>query len=280
MTHQDTAPTNLSYIWAAPAGGRRDGAQRDLARLKPADSESAYSLASDELLAATAHELRLPLSHIKGFVSSLLRADVDWDEETRRDFLAEIETEVDRLAQLVERLLESSIPNAAAGHLTSVPSERRLMSPVHLVEGGIHRARSLLRDRSVRVDLPTWLPPVLVDVEAIERVFANLLQNAAKYSPALGMIEVSARLVGFEALDIDIDDEGPGVTEDEREVIFDPYVRGSSGLSGVAGHGLGLAISQAIVRDHGGHIRVDDAPAGGARFTVRLPLDLASYESA
>jgi two-component system sensor histidine kinase KdpD len=124
------------------------------------------------------------------------------------------------------------------------------------------------------------VPPVRVDVEAVERVFANLLQNAAKYSPALGHIEVSARLVGYEALDINIDDEGPGVPEHEREVIFDPYVRGSSGLSGVAGHGLGLAISQAIVQSHGGHIRVSDAPTGGARFTVRLPVELASYEGA
>jgi two-component system sensor histidine kinase KdpD len=280
MTCRSTAPTNLSYIWATPAVGRRDGSQRELARLKPVDSNAAYPAATDELLAATAHELRLPLSHIKGFVSSLLRVDVQWDEETRRDFLAEIETEVGRLTDLVERLLESGKPSADAGRLAIVPADRRVTSPAALVEGGIHRARNLLRDRLVRVELPGWLPPLDVDVEAIERVFANLLQNAAKYSPALGQIEVSARLVGFEALDIDIDDEGPGVPEDERGVIFDPYVRGSSRLSGVAGHGLGLPISQAITRAHGGHIRVDDAPCGGARFTVRLPVALASYEGA
>jgi two-component system sensor histidine kinase KdpD len=280
MTCRSTAPTNVSYIWATPEVGRRDGSQRELARLKPADSNAAYLPANDALLAATAHELRLPLSHIKGFVSSLLRADVQWDEETRRDFLAEIETEVGRLTDLVERLLESGHPDAAANHPTSVPAERRVTSPAALVEGGLHRARNLLRDRSIRVEVPNWLPLVYVDAEAIERVFANLLQNAAKYSPAFGQIEVSARPVGLEAVEINIDDEGLGVPEDERQVIFDPYVRGSMGLSGVAGHGLGLAISQAIMQAHGGHIRVDDAPAGGARFTVRLPVELASYVSA
>ncbi len=81
-------------------------------RLKPVDSsvpdDISYLSARDERLAFTAHELRLPLTHIKGFVSSLLRTDVDWDEPTRRDFLAEIEIETDRLIRLVERLLEAA----------------------------------------------------------------------------------------------------------------------------------------------------------------------------
>ena len=113
-----------------------------------------------------------------------------------------------------------------------------------------------------------------MDVEAIERVFANLVHNAAKYSYAAGSIRISARLVGLEAVDVDVDDDGPGVPKEERTAIFDPYVRGGAAFTTEEGHGLGLAISQAIVEAHGGHIRVDDAPGGGARFTVRLPVDL------
>ncbi|TME95538.1 MAG: hypothetical protein E6I52_22285 [Chloroflexi bacterium] len=88
-------------------------------RLKPVDSsvpdDVSHLAALDELLAFTAHELRLPLTHIKGFVSSLLRTDVDWDEPTRRDFLAEIEVETDRLTRLVEQLLDAAVPSPPTG---------------------------------------------------------------------------------------------------------------------------------------------------------------------
>jgi two-component system, OmpR family, sensor histidine kinase KdpD len=281
MTTQSAASNNLSFLWATPACAEvtrrlpRDGHRM---RLKPVDAAVPQSLsylaARDELLAATAHELRLPLTHIKGFVSSLRRTDVEWDEPTRRDFLAEIEIESDRLTQLVEQLLEAAdpgrtatAPRAAAGTATS---------PAALVEGGLHRVRSLLGGRSVQVDMPAWLPNVLVDADALERVLANLLQNAATYSPPRGRIGISARLVDFEALELVVDDEGPGIPEEERAHIFDRYVRGRATPSTAAGHGLGLAICQAIVQAHGGGIRVDDAPGGGARFTIRLPVEHAS----
>ena len=241
-----------------------------LIALTPVNSSVAYPPATDERLAATAHELRLPLSHIKGFVSTLLRTDVEWDEPTRRDFLTEIEVETDRLSLLVEHLLEADDRRTA---LTTAPDERRFAAPAALIDGALHRVRALLRSRAVWVDLPPWLPPVRVDVEAIERVFANLVQNAAKYSYAFGGIRISARLVGLEAIDIDVEDDGPGVPVEERAVIFEPYVRGA--MATEVGHGLGLAISRTIVEAHGGRIRLEDAPGGGARFSVRLPVDLA-----
>ena len=242
-----------------------------LVALTPVNSGVAYPAATDERLAGTAHELRLPLSHIKGFVSTLLRMDVEWDESTRRDFLAEIEVETDRLSQLVERLLE---PGNSRTALAAAPAEWRIAAPAALVSNGLHRVRGLLRGRAVQVDLPAWLPVVRVDVEAIERVFANLVQNAAKYSYPFAGIRISARLVGLEAIDIDVDDDGPGIPVEDREVIFDPYARGASAFTSDVGQGLGLAISQSIVEAHGGRIRVEAAPGGGARFTVRLPVDL------
>jgi two-component system sensor histidine kinase KdpD len=242
-----------------------------LLALTPVVPSVAYAPASDERLAATAHELRLPLSHIKGFVSTLLRADVEWDEATRRDFLGEIEVEADRLSMLIDHLLEVGEPQTAP---TSAPDERRTVTPAVLVDGGLHRVRGFLRGRAVRVDLPPSLPQLRVDVEAIERVFANLVHNAAKYSYAFGSIRISARLESHGAIDIDVDDDGPGVPPGERAAIFDPYVRGGTAFATDVGHGLGLAISQSIVEAHGGSIRVDDAPGGGARFTVRLPVDL------
>jgi signal transduction histidine kinase len=230
--------------------------------------------ARDELLAATAHELRLPLSHIKGFVSTLRRTDVAWDEATRLDFLAEIEVEADRLAHLINQLLDAATDGRTLAAQT--PAQRTAISPAALVEGGLHRVRAMLREHSVRVDMPAWLPSVRVDADAIERVLANLLQNAAKYSLRRGGIGISARLVDFATLEIAIDDDGPGIPEPERTHIFERFVRGrATGLT-VAGHGLGLAISRAIVQAHGGDIGVSDAPGGGARFTLRLPIEHAA----
>src|SRR5438128_10432525 len=128
----------------------------------------------DDHMTATAHELRLPLSHIKGFVSSLRRTDVEWDEATRRDFLAEIDVETDRLANLVDTLLQAS----AAHEADRQTSTRVLTSAKALIEGGLHRVRCPLRDRHVSVDVPADLPTLCVDPDGIERVLANLLQNA------------------------------------------------------------------------------------------------------
>jgi len=101
---------------------------------------------TDDILAATAHELRLPLSHIKGFVTSLRRTDVEWDEETRKEFITEIELETDRLAELVETLCT---PWSAAN--------RGFTHPTSVVRGALHRVRGLLEGRPIRLDVSPCL---------------------------------------------------------------------------------------------------------------------------
>ena len=283
MTMKTPSPTpnHLRFLWATPTSAEvvhRLPLDREPVRPKPVDAVPSDSLSylseGDQLLAAAAHELRLPLSHIKGFVSTLRRSDVEWDEPTRRDFLAEIETETDRLTQLVEKLLATSSPRRAG--TAARAAERTPSNPAALVQGGLHRVRGLLRDHTVRVEMPAWLPSVRVDVDAIERVVANLVQNAAKYSPPHGHIDISAQLVDFGTLELAVDDEGPGVPVADRERIFEPFFRNQPD---VPGHGLGLAICEAIVHAHGGNIRVGDSPSGGAHFSIRLPIELASRGS-
>ena len=242
--------------------------------LEPVDAAALNSLSMlaprDELLAAAAHELRLPLTHIKGFLSTLRRTDVEWDEATRGDFLAEIEAETDRLASLVSKLLDTSASRQT--EIASAP-DRTTADPAALVRGGLHRVRGFVGGRVVRVDVPDWLPSVRVDVDAIERLLANLLQNAARYSPPHGQIHISAQVLDLGTLELTIDDEGPGVPIHLRKRIFEPFFRHRSD---VPGHGLGLAICRAIVRAHGGTIEVGDSPGGGARFSVRLPIEIAN----
>jgi two-component system sensor histidine kinase KdpD len=221
----------------------------------------------EEILADTAHELRLPLSHIKGFVTSLLRTDIQWDDETRSDFLAEIDVETDRLAQLVESLLTSGAPDSSNGPR----SDLVFTDPASVVGGALHRVRGLLGDRPVRREIPENLPAVRMDAGQMERVVANLIHNAVKYSPAGTAIGISARITEDGELQLSVDDEGPGIPAADRQRIFEPFFRNHAAQqSHASGNGLGLAICRSIVLAHHGRIQVTDRPGGGARFSVFL----------
>jgi two-component system sensor histidine kinase KdpD len=229
---------------------------------------------ADEILAATAHELRLPLSHIKGFISSLRRTDVEWDDATRSEFIAEIDQETDRLAELVDSLLGV---RATDTH-TTPGADLAFTHPAAVVEGALRRAR-LSRERPVRVDVPSTLPSVLIDGRQMERVLVNLLENAVKYSPAGAAIGIVARITRDCELELAVEDEGPGVPAEDRERIFEPFFRNQAARgSDVPGHGLGLAISQSIVLAHGGRMDVCNRPGGGACFSVFLPVRERDYQ--
>jgi two-component system sensor histidine kinase KdpD len=223
------------------------------------------------MLAATAHEIRLPLSHIKGFVSSLRRQDVHWDEETRNEFLAEIEAECDRLTELLDGLQE--LPHASGSGMPVGVRALACVRPAALVEGGLHRVRGLLEGRQIRQEVPSDLPALCMDASAMERVLANLLQNAIKYSPPCTPLGISAHVTTNAELELRVEDEGPGIPTESRGRIFEPFYRSRTTVeSQVPGHGLGLAICQHIVWEHGGRIEVTDRPGGGARFSVLLPV--------
>lgn len=222
--------------------------------------------ASERTLGIAAHELRLPLSHVKGFVSTLRRTDVDWDADTRSDFLAEAEREVDRLDGLIDELLDQ-----ASGGTRPHP-HRTTIHPCALVLTTIARLRPMIGEREVRVDVPADLPLVQVEIPAMERVLANLVLNAVTYSPAVTPVDIVGRLVD-EYLELSIEDRGPGVPRREAERIFEPFYRGRVGAHrSQPGHGLGLAICRSIVTAHGGRIWVEPRSGGGARFIVALPV--------
>jgi K+-sensing histidine kinase KdpD len=230
----------------------------------------------EELLAATSHELRTPLAHIKGFTSSLRQPDVEWDEETRQDFLAEIERETDRLAGLIDHLVSMSRLESGA----PAPHPRVATSPRALVAAGLDRVRGLLGDARVRVDVPSDLPSVVVDAAQLEQVVANLVENAAKYGPPEVQIRVAAATVGGE-LELAVEDDGRGIPVEDLDRVFDKFYRARAAeQSGVPGTGLGLAICRAIVQAHGGQIWAENRPGGGARLVVRLPLEASAARAA
>jgi PAS domain S-box-containing protein len=225
------------------------------------------------VLARAAHELRSPVSHIKGFVSTL-RYPVELDPVTRSDFLSEIESEADRLTTLIEDVLEHANSSGGVAQRRRVPT-----APCALVGASLKRVRQELDGRPVQIDVPDDLPLVSVDSPSMERVLGNLLHNAHKYSPEGYPIQISAR-VQNRVVELHVDDHGPGIPVQEREQIFEPFFRRQSAAeSSVPGKGLGLTICRSIVTAHEGEIRAEDRPGGGARFTVALPLKASQVEA-
>jgi heavy metal sensor kinase len=215
--------------------------------------------------ADAAHELRTPLTALKGEIEVALRTARS-PEEYGRVLRSSLE-EVEHLIRLVEDLLLFSRSAAALG----APRERVQLEPLVLeaLEAGARRAQGA--GVTVRADA---LEPatVLGDAGALKRALGNLVDNAVKYTPAGGKVELSL-LVSDGQARIVVRDTGIGIDAADAARIFDPFVRLDAARSRDAGGaGLGLALVRAIVEAHGGTITVDSTPGAGSRFTVSLPL--------
>jgi two-component system sensor histidine kinase KdpD len=215
------------------------------------------------LLNSVSHDLRTPLASIKASASSLLDGDVAWGEAERQEFLATINTEVDRLTHLVHNLLDMS--RIEAGALDPRLVETSVAEAVGPV---VRRARAGSRQR-VDVDVPDTLPPVLVDPVRLDQVLTNLIDNAGSYASG-GPVRLVARQAGAD-VELRVIDHGPGIPGPERERIFDQFYRLKGGGKRPEGTGMGLAICRGIVQAHGGTLRVETTPGGGATFVLTLP---------
>jgi two-component system, OmpR family, sensor histidine kinase KdpD len=216
------------------------------------------------LLNSVSHDLRTPLASIKASASSLLDREVRWSDAEREEFLTTINSEVDRLTRLVHNLLDMSRIEAGALDPRLVESSlAEVVGPV------VRRARAASRQR-VDVDVPEELPPVLVDPVRLDQVLTNLLDNARAYA-AGGPVQVVARQAGG-TLELRVVDHGPGIPGPERERVFDQFYRLEGGGRRPEGTGMGLAICRGIVRAHGGDLRVETTPGGGASFVLILPV--------
>ncbi len=216
------------------------------------------------LLNSVSHDLRTPLASIKASASSLLDPDVTWGEAERQEFLATINTEVDRLTHLVHNLLDMSRIEAGALDPRLVET-----SVAEVVGPAVRHARAASRQR-VDVDVPDTLPPVLVDPVRLDQVLTNLIDNAGSYASA-GPVQVTARQAGAD-VELRVVDHGPGIPGPERERIFDQFYRLKGGGKRPEGTGMGLAICRGIVQAHGGTLRVETTPGGGATFVLTLPV--------
>jgi two-component system sensor histidine kinase KdpD len=213
------------------------------------------------LLGAVSHDLRTPLATIKASVTSLLETGVAWSPEQTNAFLATIRDETERLNRLVGRLLDASRIRAGVVHV--------FFREVSL-EGVVNAALAGLGSvaEQVDVDVPESLPHVQTDPTLLERVIANLVENAVRWSPPRTPVSVSAGQVSGR-VDLRITDRGPGIPLDRRGEVFQPFQRLSDSQPG-EGVGLGLAVSRGFLDAMGNELLIEDTPGGGTTMVIAL----------
>jgi PAS domain S-box-containing protein len=219
----------------------------------------------DEFIAMVSHEMRSPLHHIKGFATTLLQTDVEWDADTERDFLESINREADRLSNLVEKTLHLSRLDQ-----NGLPAHREWYSAADLVDTAFQRRPMLTCRHRVNIELSDNLPMLYVDGREIEIVIINLLENAMKYSQDNTPVNLRVSADSTEIL-FEVRDHGLGVRAEEQERIFERFYRAENGMRS-PGTGLGLAICKRIVEAHSGTIWVSSRLSGGSSFFFQLPL--------
>ena len=213
------------------------------------------------LLRSVSHDLRTPLVTIRA-VTSDLRDGAAYDDKVRDELLDLVGDEADRLDRLVANLL--SLSRIEAG---SLAPERQAIPLDELFTDRVRKLNRVLRNAHVQVDVPFTLPLADADYTLLDQVLTNLLENAARHSPDGGMIRVRAR-ERENRIEVSVADQGPGVSPEDVERIFEPFSRGRGSTSS----GVGLAICRAIVEAHGGTISVQDGEGGGAQFLFTLPV--------
>ena len=213
------------------------------------------------LLSAVSHDLRTPLATITGAATAI--RDGALDDRTRRELVEAICDEAERLERLVRNLLDMTRLESGAVRL------RREWVPVEEVIGGaLTRLERQLAGRRVISTCPAGLPLVSVDPVLLEQLFVNLVENAAKHTPPGSPVEITA--AGDErGVVVEVADRGPGIPAGMEEAVFERFRRGA-GVS-APGAGLGLAISRAIARAHGGTLEARSRSGGGAVFRLSLP---------
>jgi two-component system sensor histidine kinase KdpD len=237
-------------------------------RLAQRAAEAAAFEAADRtraaLLAAVGHDLRTPLAALKAASGSLRQEDVTWTPEETDELLATVEESADTLQALVENLLDASRLEAG---VVSVHLER-----VGLQELVDRAVVGLSGRERLHLDVPDELPDLLADPGLAERVLANLIQNALRYSPAGTIVSITGGVTGA-AVHCDVVDHGPGLPREKWGALFTPFQR--LGDRSPGGVGLGLAVASGFAHAMGGAVTPAQTQGGGLTMRFTLPLAAA-----
>ena len=222
-----------------------------------------------DFVANASHELRTPLSIIKGYIETLVDSHETMLLEDRAKFLKTIQRHSDRLKSIIDDLLvlsrlESATPGLKFAPLTLAPFFHSLAEE--------YRRRPAGTDHEIVVHVPAELGPVDADSEKLTQVFANLLENALKYTPKGSRVEIAAQATMENEIECRVRDNGAGIPAEDLPHIFERFFRVEKGRSReTGGTGLGLSIVKHIVQLHGGRVWAENRAEGGLAIIIRLP---------
>jgi signal transduction histidine kinase len=219
------------------------------------EAEQRFDRLQEDFVATVSHDLRSPLGFIKGYATSLLRDDIDWDTDTRKEFLTYIDEEADRLASLIDNLLDSSRLQSGTLKMDIQPIRLEV-----LLVDIVQRAKARNYDLHLHLDIETSPNKIWGDPIRLTQVFDNLIINAAKY--ASGSDVTISLNWNIENAHIQVQDTGPGIPKEHLEHIFKRFYRVSQDSGPERGTGLGLYICQEIIQSHKGKIFAESEGKG------------------
>jgi len=233
---------------------------RDITHFRQADE------LKSEFISIISHELKTPVTLIKGYVSTLRREDVEWEGAVLENSLEVIEEEADRLADLIENMLE-----ATRLQMNGMQLKKADINFYKLANRLAERFQVQTEDHQIVIKIPKDFPIVMADEPRIEQVLSNLISNAIKYAPG-GEIRISGQSLPDQVV-ICVEDEGPGIAAGDLPHIFDRFYRAQEATRKTKGAGLGLYLARAIVEAHNGRMWADAKTDRGARVCFSLPKD-------
>ncbi len=234
---------------------------RDITRFRQADE------LKSTFISIISHELKTPVALIKGYAGTLRRKDVSWDADIVEDSLMVIEEETDRLAALIENLLDASRLQA-----DGVALKRSDVLLSELARRMSERFQPQSPQHQIVVDFPADFPVILADEARLEQVFSNLISNAVKYAPQ-GEIRIMGS-VRSDLVIVCVIDQGPGIDPRDIPFIFDRFYRAPDMARNTKGAGLGLYLTRAIIEAHDGRIWVDSGYEKGGKICFSLPRNV------
>ncbi|MET9831930.1 ATP-binding protein [Streptomyces sp. NPDC006385] len=260
---------SVRYVRGEPTGPVR----RVVVSLRDTEARRRTERSHAELIATVAHELRSPLTSVKGFTATLLAKWARFTDDQKRLMLETVDADADRVTRLIAELLDISRIDSGRLEVRRQPVDIGAAVGRHIqayVAAGQPADRFLLR-----VEQP--LPDLWADPDKIDQVLSNLIENAVRHGDGTVTIDVTATASPREGEDtgtsVTVSDEGPGIPEESMNRVFTRFWRGSKR----GGTGLGLYIVKGIVEAHGGAIEVGRAPGGGAQFRFTLPVAAPAY---
>jgi len=239
---------------------------RNISQRKKVENElKELNRLKSELLSNVSHELRSPLTSIKGTISSLLQKDITLSDEDTDMLLTGVSEETDRLISLVTNLLNMSRLEAGAWY-----PDRESCYIQDIITEVMERQKWSSKKRVFESEIEPDLSPVFADITQIRQVIMNLVENAIAYSEEGSYIMISAKTAG-DMVQVSVKDDGDGIPPDDRDKVFDKFYRGSQNRRQPGGSGLGLAICKSIIENHDGKIWFKSEPGQGSVFYFTLP---------